>query len=298
MNCTFVELQQSGNKISTKCVLGILMNYVQYAPPTALQQFVRYFWSFDSLHSSVTRLHIKSFADRYPRFIFQDLNNFSSLCKPNGTKMPVCYLSGLDTKPTEGVMGGTFSHFGVSFYPHALNAFFQIDADKLIDETPDIRLICNSDIYRKLEQAGSHLARVQIVSRYLYDKIYYGKTKDPLINYIIQRNEIHETMNVYELIHKYKISERQLERKFKTAIGIAPKKLQRIVRFEKSLSLLGDAEYSQLTAIAHSLNYTDQPHFIKDFKAFSGMTPYEFVKDPNFGSESSSFIYNNEAVVR
>ncbi len=268
------------------------MDYKQYSPPAVLQQYVRYFWSFDSLQSTVPKLHIKSFADKYPRLIFQDLTGFDPICNMQGEKMPVCYLSGIDTKNTEGVMGGAFSHFGVSFYPHALNAFFKIDAHELIDEIPDISLICNFNIQNKLERAKSHLERTQILSGYLYNKIHASTTPDPLINHIIQGNEIHETTNIFKVTSKYKISERRLERKFKTAVGVSPKKLQRIARFEKSLHLLTNSNYKQLTSIGYDLGYTDQSHFIKDFKAFSGMTPYEFIKNKNLGSDSSSFIYN------
>jgi AraC-like DNA-binding protein len=120
-----------------------------------------------------------------------------------------------------------------------------------------------------------------------------AEKQDPLVNHIIQSNEIRELTNFFKITQKYKVSERQLERKFKTSVGISPKKLQRIVRFEKSLQLLRRADYKQLTSVAHELDYTDQSHFIKDFKDFSGMTPYAFVKDPTFGSESSSFIYTD-----
>jgi AraC-like DNA-binding protein len=274
------------------------MNYLQYQPHPVLRQHVRYFWSFESLHSSVNRLHIKSFADRYPRLIFQVSDNFVSICDTMGAKRPICYLSGIDSKNSESVMGGTFSHFGVSFYPHALSAFFQIDPHELIDEIPDLRMVCNSGIEQKLEQVKSHLERVQILTKYLYDKLCYSNHNDPLINHIIQHNEIHETANVYRISRKYNISERQLERKFWSSVGIAPKKLQRIARFEKSLKLLAKADYKQLGTIAHDLDYADQSHFIKDFRTFSGMTPYDFVKNHNLGSESSSFIYIPESESR
>lgn len=270
------------------------MNYIQYPPPSVLRPYVRYFWSFSSLQSNVAKLHIKSFADRYPRFIFQDVNNFNSIYQPNGTKMPVCYLSGIDTRNTEAIMSGTFSHFGVSFYPHALKIFFGIDAHELVDTMPDVNLVCDLNIQSKLERAASHVDRVNIMSQYLYDKIKHIPRIDQLVNQIIQTREIHETTSIFEVAKRYRVSERQLERKFKIAVGVSPKKLQRIARFEKSLQLLARADYSQLTLIAHDLDYTDQSHFIKDFKTFSGMTPYDFVKLPNLGSDSSSFIYNSD----
>lgn len=121
------------------------MNYRQYPPPPILRPYVRYFWSFDSFHATSSKLLNKSFADRYPRLIFQNLNQFDPIFDTTGTILPQCYLSGIDTTYTEAVMPGIFSHFGVSFFPHALNTFYRIEAYELVDKIPDIRFLCNTD---------------------------------------------------------------------------------------------------------------------------------------------------------
>lgn len=51
-----------------------------------------------------------------------------------------------------------------------------------------------------------------------------------------------------------------------------PKEYSRIVRFQKALRLMqcGDTDY---IGIATELRYSDQSHFIREFKAMSGRTP-------------------------
>lgn len=266
------------------------MIYRQYAPPDLLKPYVRYFWSFDSYQSNAGLLQIKSFADRYPRFIFQDVERFEPIRKSDGEKMPVCYLSGIDTKETVAIMHSTFSHFGISFHPHALHVFFGVEAHELVNTVPEIQLFCRLDIHSKLTLAKSHRERVIISCKYLADKISALNRIDPLVNQIIHTREIDEAGNVWGVARNHRISERSLERKFKIAIGVSPKKLQRIARFEKALQLLTQTNYSQLTALAHRLDYSDQSHFINDFRQFSGMTPYDFVQNKRLGSDSSSFI--------
>lgn len=198
--------------------------------------------------------------------------------------------------PLAVLWAGAFSHFGASFYPHALHAFFKIESHELVNQVPDIEHICKTGIGDKLRQANSHCDKVQVVSKFLFAKLNEHRRRDLLTNHIFRLNEIDDTTSIFNLSKKYNLSERQMERNFKISVGVSPKKFQRIIRFEKSLRLLTHADYNQLASIAYELNYSDQSHFINDFKDFSGMTPYEFVKNPTFGSESSSFIYDPDVI--
>ncbi|HKG08135.1 MAG TPA: helix-turn-helix domain-containing protein [Pedobacter sp.] len=269
------------------------MNYQQYQPPECLRDYVRYFWSFDAREPSHRTLCIRSFADRFPRLIFQDLSDFRPLEHGTGYQLPQCYISGIDTKDTWATLGGSWSHFGVSFYPHALKVFFQADADDLTDEMPEILLLCKSQIGQQLEVAKNHLQRMHLLSDYLYQKLWSNRKPERFINHIIHSNAVLATSSLYQLQKDLKISERQLERDFKRCVGISPKKFQRIIRFERALDLLSTADYRQLTSVAYQLGYYDQAHFIKDFSSFSGMSPYQFTQEKKMGSESSSFIYDS-----
>ena len=114
---------------------------------------------------------------------------------------------------------------------------------------------------------------------------------DLIINDVLHTNSIGTKSPFTDFTEQYKISERQFQRRFKNQVGISPKKFQRIIRFEKALDILTKSNYGQLTQVAYETGYVDQSHFIKDFSAFSGMSPYDFIKNRNLGSESSSFIY-------
>ena len=127
------------------------MRYRQYAPADLLRNLVRYYWSLDGRQFSISRLSILSFGDRYPRLIFQDIDCFEPILHDEtGEEMPLCYLKGVRTPPTEVFMHGAFSHFGVSFYPHALTTFFGMGADELTNQMPErsIATILSIDLSR------------------------------------------------------------------------------------------------------------------------------------------------------
>jgi AraC-like DNA-binding protein len=81
---------------------------------------------------------------------------------------------------------------------------------------------------------------------------------------------------VSELAESCNISARQLQRQFQDVIGVSPKTLARTIRFEEIRSRLMFSPETSLTDLAYEFGYTDQAHFIRDFKEFSGKTPGEF----------------------
>jgi AraC-like DNA-binding protein len=74
------------------------------------------------------------------------------------------------------------------------------------------------------------------------------------------------------------LSERTLERRFKQSIGISAKLFSRICRFQESLNQLRKNKYDKLSDIAYENGYADQSHFIRSFKEFTGVSPFDYRK--------------------
>jgi len=74
------------------------------------------------------------------------------------------------------------------------------------------------------------------------------------------------------------LSSRHLERLFGDLIDVSPKLLARMIRFERISYALYAAPDVSLRAMAFEYGYSDQAHFIHDFKAFAGQTPGAFAE--------------------
>jgi AraC-like DNA-binding protein len=81
---------------------------------------------------------------------------------------------------------------------------------------------------------------------------------------------------IEELADYCHTSVRQLERRFQRVVGASPKFFARTLRFEQAQRRLMFAPETDLTQLAYQCGYFDQAHFIKEFKAFAGMTPSEY----------------------
>lgn len=86
-------------------------------------------------------------------------------------------------------------------------------------------------------------------------------------------------VKVEEMAEKLNINRRKLERKFNTNVGLSPKQLSKIIRLQTALKQLNQNTELSLTELAYQSGYFDQSHFIKDFKAFTGISPKQFYAD-------------------
>ena len=77
------------------------------------------------------------------------------------------------------------------------------------------------------------------------------------------------------------LSVRTFERRLQSACGLSPTRLRSILRFFQSYLLLSRAPERRLTDIAYSAGYSDQAHFIRDFRRFAGVRPGEAKRHPD-----------------
>ncbi len=66
---------------------------------------------------------------------------------------------------------------------------------------------------------------------------------------------------------------RHLERLFINKVGIGPKRLLRLRRFQAAARALGEPGRGGLAEIALETGYSDQPHLTREFREFAGITP-------------------------
>jgi AraC-like DNA-binding protein len=106
----------------------------------------------------------------------------------------------------------------------------------------------------------------------------YLADTDPLIDTAVTRAigmmRRHPDRPVSGLAVAVDLSERQLRRRFETAVGYGPKRFGRILRFQRLLDLIhtrgARIRWAELAVEAH---YADQPHMINECLALAGMSP-------------------------
>ena len=73
------------------------------------------------------------------------------------------------------------------------------------------------------------------------------------------------------------LSPKRLAAAFRAEVGLAPKAYQRVRRLQAALNRL-DAGPTSGASIAADLGYFDQAHFVREFTAFTAMSPTQYVQ--------------------
>jgi len=84
---------------------------------------------------------------------------------------------------------------------------------------------------------------------------------------------IDDAEELAELSDKIGLSQRQIERLFKTRLGMTAKNYQRIIRIRKAISFIQENKQMPLAEVAAELGFSDQAHMTREFKAIARITP-------------------------
>ncbi len=86
------------------------------------------------------------------------------------------------------------------------------------------------------------------------------------------------------------LSRRRFIDVFVEEVGFTPKRYLRLLRFKRILDRVYGASSADWTEIAHLNGYADQPHFNREFKEFSGLTPSQYLARPGQGPGHAELV--------
>lgn len=193
---------------------------------------------------------------------------------------PKSFLSGQSTGYSDLKQIGSVDMISVTFQPHGAKAFFELPVTELFESTISIEDISDPSIRElqsRLMDVPDVLSSVLLIEAFLIKRLRISKA----YNYK-RMNTVMQSINagqadIMTLAETSCLSYKQFKRIFSEYVGANPKDFLRIVRFQKALHTMQTNPNINLTQLAFECGYYDQPHLIKEFKAFSGYTPSEYI---------------------
>ena len=187
---------------------------------------------------------------------------------------------------------GPTAFVAIRFRMGALRHFCRFGIGDLFDQAVSVEQLWGKEGGRWVEQVEMEFryprAIVILESQLLRWLRKYRRMEAEIDRAATQLYYGHADCRVEDLVSSGRISRRQLERTFKSAMGLSPKAFQRLARFQQTVRdlLLVPSRGGLDTALAHG--YYDQSHFIRDFESFAQVSPTAFLNRRN----SMSHFYN------
>ncbi|HKO99861.1 MAG TPA: AraC family transcriptional regulator [Pyrinomonadaceae bacterium] len=251
------------------------MRYREITPSPALTPYIECFWTLERDATAEQAEPERILPDGCVELILNFGDRFRAL-RDNGSQedQPNFFMVGQMTKPMLIVPSGGVEIIGIRFHPGGTLPFFKNPMNELTNEIVEIGALSNSFESELINDVGEFRTLSEKVSRLDELLVSRASTRTEsslrlLVNEIVARAG---QVTVEELATTAGISNRQLARRFLSDVGLTPKLLCRILRFQQVFRAL-DRNDAGWSAIALDCGYYDQAHLIRDFQHFAGKAP-------------------------
>jgi AraC-like DNA-binding protein len=169
----------------------------------------------------------------------------------------------------------------VNFTPLGAHLLLGIPMDSLTNRAVELEDILGAEareIMDRLHDAPSWGERFDIVDAFLLARL--TSTHTPCASIAWAWHALEESggrIGIGALAREIGWSHKHLIQRFRQQIGLPPKIVARILRFERVVHRLRRADVARWTDIALECGYYDQAHLIRDFAEFAGSTPSAFL---------------------
>ena len=189
------------------------------------------------------------------------------------------WITGIQTKPVIYLAERAATTLCIQFENGGLNALFGIPAHEFHNDMIDASLIMSHDITdlrERLLACKDHFQIMNVVETFLLERLLSKDQEAAFLSFVAQKL-CEENQPLFEVVRQTGYSQKHLIHKFKTLVGVTPKKYQKLFRFNKALGMLQQNEVNY-AGIAFDCNYFDQAHFINDFNQMSARSPSKYLQ--------------------
>ena len=192
------------------------------------------------------------------------------------------FVAGPDTQAVSHRLEAGSSLVGLRLRPGVAGSVLGLPASELRDQRPPVEAIWGraaNGLVEGLGTAADAARRRSLLEDAIASRLPEIVAPDPLVAGAVVRLGLPGS-RVGDLSDTLFVSERHLRRVFREAVGYGPKMLDRVLRFQRFLSLgrAIAAGEDDLAAVAAELGYADQAHLTRECGRISGLTPGRLVE--------------------
>jgi len=173
------------------------------------------------------------------------------------------------------------SLLGVAFRPGGVFPFFGLPAGEIQDAHVSLDALWGGaaeHLRERLLAAATPEARFLILEHALLARLVPVAQRHPAVAFALREfRAAPHTRPVAHMAEHVGLSQRRFIQVFREEVGLTPKLFCRVRRFQRALRRIGPRQSIAWARLASDCGYFDQSHLIRDFRAFSGLTPTAYL---------------------
>jgi len=250
--------------------------YKEYSPCIELMPYIDKYWVTEGSMQGEHRMRIA--ADGCVDIIFAS----GDTAYAQSIRELHPYVVGTMDAFSEKIFANHISMIGIRFNPAGITAFIRTPVSEMTNETFDLEYIeslFDEEFYYPLQILYSVTERLSHIENYLLSKLPDTYKMEKRILHVINLINLYNgTLSIKEITDNACLSPRQMERLFKTSVGISAKTYSRIARLKSTTGYLKRNPEESLFSVAINCGYSDHSHLIKEFNILTGESPTLFSK--------------------
>lgn len=173
------------------------------------------------------------------------------------------------------------SVIGVHFKPGGAFPFFDLPVKELRNMLVSLEALWGrwaDRLRERLLEAGTPQGMFGVLERALRAQLARRPHRHPAVAFAVKEfYGAPQTRTIAEVTEQIGLSAKRFIQVFSDEVGLTPKLFCRVRRFQRVLRLIGNGRPVEWAAVAADCGYFDQAHFIRDFRAFSGINPSAYL---------------------
>jgi len=261
------------------------MRYEQFAPVAGLAPFIECVWTLEGHVDALGSEPQGVLPDGRTELIIHFGDPFDRIDAWNGsttvTRQPAILFAGQLTRQLVLQPTGRIGVLGLRFHPFGAAALIPPAQDALAGTTPGVDDL-SPQLARALEAVRASCGNPTDAALPAQQAVlpFVDEARiDPRVRDVCEAiEESAGLVSIDGLATGTGVTRRHLERRFLELVGMTPKRLARIARFQRAvrhLESLEDGARPGGAVTAAACGYSDQAHFIRDFKDLAGCPPGE-----------------------
>jgi AraC-like DNA-binding protein len=257
---------------------------VTHEPASHLRPYVRRYYGFSEETGRLTRRREGPGAEVVVLISFGTewrIGEATDPARPSGRF--TSFAAGLRLSSVITEHDGVGRGMHVSLTPPGAYALFGVPMHELSGDTVSLDSLLGADAERlceRLVETADWPTRFALVEAALAERL--ADAAKPTTGVVWAWRRLSETQGrarIGGLTEELGWSRKRLAARFREEVGLAPKSLARLLRFERAAELLERSVRPDLAAAAADCGFSDQSHMTNEFRTITGVTPATFFQD-------------------